>query len=185
MHWSYEDPYFQRDTFSEWGWPVVHPLASMQVVRSPLCLASTTFMLSMVVLELQLKTVDIKRKMIEAINNVMAWLKVTRTPPYVCGKVLEQSYIHTTSCFPSLSLMNLQMQGLMILRQHWPSDPDHDITILKFKDEILLTTAGRTLQHCRVCPGGEPPLWWTSSGNQWMMGFHRSCSLESLTRSAP
>ena len=49
----------------------MHPLASMQVVRSPLCLASTTFMLSMVVLELQLKTVDIERTMIEA-NNVMA-----------------------------------------------------------------------------------------------------------------
>ena len=46
-------------------------MASMQVVRSPLCLASTTFMLSMVVLELQLKTVDIERTMIEA-NNVMA-----------------------------------------------------------------------------------------------------------------
>ena len=183
MHWSYEDPYFQRDTFSEWGWPVVHPLASMQVVRSPLCLASTTFMLSMVVLELQLKTVDIERTMIEA-NNVMAWLKVTRTPPYVCGKVLEQSYTHTTSCFPSLSLMNLQMQGLMMLRKHWLSPWYHHH---KFKDcsKQLSTTAGRILQHCRVCPGGEPPLWWTSSGNQWMMGFHRSCSLESLTRSAP
>ena len=50
------------------------------------------------------------------INNAIALLKVTRTLPYVCGKVLEQSYTHTTSCFPSLSLMNLQMQGLMILR---------------------------------------------------------------------
>ena len=46
-------------------------MASMQVVRSAPCLASTTFMLSMVVLELQLKTVDIERTMIEA-NNVMA-----------------------------------------------------------------------------------------------------------------